>query len=63
MSKKLDGMHASYFLAMKQCPKCNETIFAAEGATLVPSAVEFNWRCDLCDHVFQTVEPCKEAAA
>ena len=63
MSKKLDGMHASYFLATKQCPKCHEMIFAAEGATLVPSAVEFHWRCDLCDHVFETVEPFEEAAA
>ena len=63
MSKKIDGMHASYFLALKKCPNCLETIFAAEGATLVPSAVEFNWRCDLCDHAFKTVEPLEEAAA
>jgi hypothetical protein len=63
MSKTLDGIHASYFLALKECPKCKETIFAAEGATLVPSAVAFSWRCDLCDHVFQTIEPFEEAAA
>ena len=63
MSKKLDGLHASYFLAMKDCPNCNETIFAAEGATLVPAAVQFRWRCDLCDHVFETVDPIEEAAA
>ena len=63
MAAKQDGMHAAYFLALKECPKCHETIFAADGATLVPSAVEFSWRCDLCNHVFQTVEPFGEAAA
>jgi hypothetical protein len=63
VNKKPNGVHASYFLALKECPKCHETIFAAKGATLAPSAVEFHWRCDLCDHVFQTVEPFEEAAA
>jgi len=62
MSSVIDAMHASYFLAMHRCPKCKEEVFAAEGATLVPIGIEFQWRCDLCDHEFRTIQPKAEAA-
>ena len=62
--KKFDGVHASYFLALKECAKCRETIFAAEGATLVPAGVEFQWHCDLCGYKFKTIDAVEiEAAA
>ena len=57
MSSAIDAMHASYFLAMHRCPKCDEEVFAAEGATLVPIGIEFQWRCDLCDYEFRTIQP------
>ena len=63
MAKKLDGMLATHFLTSKECPKCNETIFVAEGATLVPRAVEFHWRCEQCDHAFATIQPFEIVAA
>jgi len=55
-AQSFDGLHALYFLAIQKYPNCCETIFAAEGTALLPSAVKYQWRCDLCDHQFQTVE-------
>jgi transcriptional regulator NrdR family protein len=55
-AQSFDGMCAAYYLAFQKCPNCRETIFAAEGAALLTAAVKYKWRCDLCDHQFQTVE-------
>ena len=55
-SKTYDGIPASYLLAFHRCPKCNEEVFAAEGASLVPAGVRFEWSCDLCGHRFETDE-------
>jgi transcription elongation factor Elf1 len=55
-SKSYDAVHASYFLALHRCPKCNEDVFAAEGATLLPEGIRFEWSCDLCGHRFETDE-------
>ena len=53
--KKLEGLYASYFLGLRKCPNCNEELFAAEGAALVPEGiVRFDWSCDLCGHKFKT---------
>jgi hypothetical protein len=50
------GVHTSYFLGVQRCPQCMEEVFAAEGATLVPEGVRFEWCCDLCGHRFETAE-------
>jgi len=60
MTNAIDAMHASYFLALHRCPNCKEEIFAAEGASLSSKEVKYRWRCDLCDHAFQTTEPVTE---
>jgi hypothetical protein len=62
-NRKFDGVHASYFLGFQQCRNCKETIYAAVGATRVPGGVLFKWRCDLCDHQFETVQSTEEGAA
>jgi hypothetical protein len=62
-NRKFDGVHASYFLGFQQCRNCKETIYAAVGATRVPGGVLFKWRCDLCDHQFETVQSTVEGAA
>ena len=55
-SRSYDAVGASNFLAIHRCPKCNEEMFAAEGASLVPAGVRFEWSCDLCGHRFETDE-------
>ena len=62
MTNAIDALHASYFLALHRCPNCKAEIFAAEGARLGSNEVEYRWRCDLCDHAFQTTEPVTELA-
>jgi len=52
-----------YVLKFCDCPNCFETIYAAESATAVSAGLEFRWRCDLCDHAFQTVEAGEGVAA
>ena len=61
--RKFDGIHASYFLGFQQCRQCKETIFAAVGAAPVPGGVLFKWRCDLCDHQFETIQAADDIAA
>jgi hypothetical protein len=63
LNRKVDGLHASYFLAFQQCLNCKDTIYVAVGATPVPGGVLFKWHCDLCDHQFETVQSPEEGAA
>jgi hypothetical protein len=61
--RKFDGIHAANFLGFQQCRQCKETIFAAVGAMPVPGGILFKWRCDLCDHQFETVQAAGEQVA
>jgi transposase-like protein len=57
------------FMGFRDCPACGEPLFAAEHAVFVcESYVTPSWRCDACDHVFQTPvdtqrDPAARAAA
>jgi ribosomal protein S27AE len=43
------------FMGFRGCPACGEALFAAEHATFVSAdRVILHWRCDACDHAFQT---------
>ena len=43
------------FMGFRDCPACGETLFAAEYAAFVSAdRITLHWRCDACDHVFQT---------
>jgi rubredoxin len=53
MSARLEN-HAR-FMGFRDCPACGETLFAAEHAEFVcTDHMILGWRCDTCDHVFQT---------
>ena len=62
MAKKFNGIHASNILGFQICRGCNETVFAAVGATPVPGGVLFKWHCDICDCRFETVKSVEEEA-
>jgi ribosomal protein S27AE len=43
------------FMGFRDCPACGEILFAAEHAEFVcADRVILRWRCDACDHAFQT---------
>jgi ribosomal protein S27AE len=43
------------FMGFRDCPACGETLFAAEHAEFVcADHMILRWRCDACDHAFQT---------
>jgi ribosomal protein S27AE len=43
------------FMGFRDCPVCGETLFAAEHAEFVcADHMILRWRCDACDHSFQT---------
>lgn len=43
------------FMGFRDCPACGEMLFAAERAEFVSAyRVTLRWRCDFCDHAFQT---------
>lgn len=43
------------FTGFRDCPACGEMLFAAEHAAFVcADRVTLYWRCDTCDHAFQT---------
>lgn len=43
------------FMGFRDCPACRETLFAAEHAAFVSAdQIILYWRCDACDHAFQT---------
>ena len=60
--RRFDAVHANHFWAMKQCPSCHETIFAAVGAERIGPAVKYHWHCDMCGQEFQSVEAIEEEA-
>jgi len=43
-----------YFLGFETCPRCRETIFAAEAAEIEVDCIRYRWTCDLCGHSFTT---------
>jgi hypothetical protein len=50
---RLEG-HAR-FMGFRDCPGCGETLFAAEHAEFIcTDHMILCWRCDACDHAFQT---------
>ena len=51
-----EGVRRSFYLGFKRCPNCQEEVFAAEGATLVPEGIRLEWCCDLCGHLVETTE-------
>jgi hypothetical protein len=55
-SKPSDAVNASYVFDFQRCPECKEEMFVAEGATLIPEGIRFEWSCDLCGHRFETNE-------
>jgi transcriptional regulator NrdR family protein len=58
-----EGVRRSYYLGSKRCPNCQEEVFAAQGATLVPEGIRLEWCCDLCGHRFETAEAADVATA
>ncbi|HWV51714.1 hypothetical protein [Pseudorhodoplanes sp.] len=45
----------SRFLGFRACPACGETLFAAEhGIFGGGDRITLHWRCDSCDHRFET---------
>ena len=43
------------FMGFRDCPACGATLFAAEHAEFVcTDRITLRWRCDACDHAFQT---------
>lgn len=43
------------FMGFRDCPGCGETLFAAEHAEFIcTDHMILRWRCDSCDHTFQT---------
>ncbi len=49
------GDHAR-FMGFRDCPACGETLFAAAHAEFVSAdRVILQWRCDTCDHGFETI--------
>ena len=51
------------FMGFRPCPKCGETLFAAEAAEFVVGPeVRLRWTCDACDHAFASSEALAEAA-
>jgi ribosomal protein S27AE len=51
------------FMGFRACPKCGETLFAAEAAEFILGPeVRLRWTCEACDHAFGTAEPVAEAA-
>lgn len=46
-----------HFMGIRDCPECGDVLFAAERAEFVSAErIILWWRCDSCDHVFQTSE-------
>jgi transposase-like protein len=44
---------AARFMGFRSCPKCKETLFAAEAAVFVVGhRVQLHWKCDSCEYVF-----------
>ena len=43
------------FMGFRACPACGETLFAAERAAFTCAGdIVLRWRCDTCDHAFET---------
>jgi hypothetical protein len=51
------------FMGFRDCPACGETLFAAEHAEFIcADHMILCWRCDACDHAFQTAAAVGRAA-
>ncbi len=61
-----DGGNSRFaqFMGFRSCPKCGETLFAAEAAEFVIGPeIRLRWRCDACDHAFASSETAGAAVA
>jgi hypothetical protein len=57
MSQSYLNRHLNFarFMGFRQCPTCNECLFAAERAQFVDdSRIRLRWCCDACGHAFHT---------
>lgn len=53
----------AHFMGFRACPVCGDILFAAEHAEFVRvDRMILHWRCDTCDHCFQTTAAAKHDA-
>lgn len=53
----------AHFMGFRDCPVCGEILFAAEHAEFVHADhMILRWRCDVCDHCFQTTAAARRDA-